>query len=217
MSPISILASLRILVLAALEDIETRIAQLEADYVDDPKAWMQDTQDMVGRIREDVISHLPDLHLEMTAVEDLIRHHLPEWADVRAHLPGLEDVRAGVRSRLLDVRAHIPSLDLPLGYLPTLSDHLDSLNSHLSSVQWPSTLVLQSLASKLLDKVLASDMFADLIESEENDLQEKKSARKTVMQIHRALKSSQDGKKLIHFDNLPDKWKNNEHVRTGYR
>ncbi|PIL35811.1 hypothetical protein GSI_01471 [Ganoderma sinense ZZ0214-1] len=126
-----------------------------------------------------------------------------------------------VRSRLDDVRSRISDLDFnrPLNYVPTLSNRLQSLQEHLSSMELASSMYLSSFApsatlSALLDKVLSSHLVADI----SSDLQRgEESLEQAALEIARAMKRSLNGSRLIQYVDLPEKWRNNPFVEGGYR
>lgn len=241
-SPLPVLATIRLHVLSYLADLETRLTQLESPIsaeslktkgestVEEARAWAATALDMLSRIRTDVCSHLPELHLETPSVEEFVKSHIPDVPrldDVRAHLPGMPDaVRSrlpdmtDMRSRLEDVKSNI-ELHNPLDYVPTLSENLQSLQSHLSSVDLPQSL-RDSVAflkphatlSELLDKVMTSDFVAGMssdIRGGEDMLE------KAATEIARAVRRSLNGSRLIHYVDLPEKWRNNRFVARGYR
>lgn len=254
-SPTPNLASLRILVLSYLEELETRLAQLESpscDFdlgidslkskgglkVEEARAWVRDGLKMLEQIKEDVCSHLPDLPLDSTTVENYVSSHLPELPDVptlkevTAHLPELAELRSRIaaldlsdmRTRIESVCSHFPDLDFhhPLHYLPTLSEHLNTLHSHLSSIQLPSSIALPlSVSATVLhdlhDKLRATE-FSPLIHGKRSLLEraEDKIA-KMARETREALKLSLHGSALITYVDLPEEWRNNPFVTHGYR
>lgn len=214
-SPLPALAALRQHVLSYLADLETRLSLLESPIsaeslktkgestVDEARAWARTALEMLSRIRTDVCAHLPELHRESTAVEDFVKAHLP---DVRARL---EDVRSSIEPH------H------PLQYIPTLSDHLQSLQTHLASVDVPHSLRESyaylnphSSLSEMLDRFRASELVtavsADIKEGE--DMLER-----AAMEVAKAVRRSVDGSRLIHYADLPEQWRNNRFVSRGYR
>ena len=239
-SPLPVLASIRQQVLSYLADLESRLALLESPIsgdslksstVEEARIWATTTLEMLNQIRADVCSHLP----ETPSVEDFLKSHIPDVPrldDVCAHLPAVPDaVRtrltdltiADISSRLDDVRASFPDLHFrqPLEYIPTLSEHLQSLQSHLSSVDLPQSFC-DSIAylrphaslSELLEKVLSSDLVAGMssdIRGGEDMLE------KAAVEVARAVRRSLNGSQLIHYMDLPEKWRNNRFVARGYR
>ena len=107
------------------------------------------------------------------------------------------------------------------GYLPTLAAHLQSLQSHLASVELPQSLrdsiaFLRPHASlgEMLERVLSSDLVAGMssdIRGGEDMLE------KAALEVARAVRRSLNGSKLIHYMDLPEKWRNNRFVARGYR
>jgi len=210
-----VLVSLRIQVLQYLADLEEYLsAAVEAERikmnqevtVEEARVWARTGLDMLDRIRSDVQSHLPDLHLDT-----------PE--SVRARLS--DAIPDGVRSRLDDVRSRISDIDFhrPLDYIPTLHDHLQSLQAHLASLEHslsesvamltPSTTLFDLIQKAMTSEVVA-DISTDIREGEEK-------LEKAAIEIARAVKRSLDGAQLIHYSDLPELWQNNPFVTRGYR
>ncbi|THH33312.1 hypothetical protein EUX98_g875 [Antrodiella citrinella] len=210
-----VLVSLRVQVLQYLADLEQYLsAAVEAERikmnqeinVEEARVWARTGLDMLDRIRADVQSHLPDLHLDA-----------PD--SVRARLS--EAIPDGVRSRLDDVRSRISDIDFhrPLDYIPTLLDHLQSLQVHMASLEHslsesvamltPST-TLCDLMQKAMTSEVVSDVAAEIREGEEM-------LEKAAIEIAQAVKRSLDGSELIHYHDLPELWKNNQFVVGGYR
>lgn len=189
---------------------------------------------MLNKIRADVRSHLPDLHFTDISVESFVKSYLPELPDVstlhemRSRLPDMDEFLArlpefslaDMSTRLDDVRARFADLDFkPLNYIPTLSDHLQSLHAHLSSLEMPAGINVPSLPSKsmlsgFVDALLSSELVAELKEDvdEAEDLFEL-----ATQDIKAAVKRSLEGSKLIQYYDLPEKWQNNPFVTRGYR
>ncbi|PFH46188.1 hypothetical protein AMATHDRAFT_8127 [Amanita thiersii Skay4041] len=258
-SPTHTLASLRLLVLYYLADIERRLTELESPYFETWKAkgehkmeearqWARTTLDMLQGIRAEVCSHLPELHLadmegfiksrfpdfpDVSGLAD-VRLHLPEIPDVRSHLPDmpllpeLSNVRShlpdfglsDVRSKLDDVRSRINDIDFrqPLSYIPTLSDRLKTLHSHLTAVEVQAGLSTTSLApntllSDLLEALLASEVVSEVIE---DVIEGEELFEKAALEVANAVKRSFQGVRLIRYSDLPQPWRNNPFVTHGY-
>ncbi|KAL1942858.1 hypothetical protein VTO73DRAFT_5098 [Trametes versicolor] len=243
------LASLRLHVLTYLADLETRLSLLESPIssesikakgeltMDEARAWAQDGLEMLRTIREDVCAHLPDFTLDnVPSMEDFVKTHmpdvpaLPDMADMRSHLPDMPDVvrshfpdfdLSDVRSRIDDVRTRFSDIDFPrpLDYVPTLSNSLQSLQAHLSSMDLTQSLYISTYApsaslSTLLDRVLSSHFVSEIssdFKSGEETLE------KAALEITRAMKRSLNGSRLIQYVDLPEKWRNNPFVKGGYR
>ncbi|GJE97748.1 HlyIII-domain-containing protein [Phanerochaete sordida] len=244
-SPLPVLATLRLHVLSYLADLETRLALLESPIsadtlktrgestVDEARAWAATALEMLSRIRADVCSHLPELHIETPSVEEFVKSHIPDVPrldEVRAHLPAMPDAvrsrlpdMSDMRSRLEDVRFSFHEIDFhsPLDYIPTLSDNLQSLQSHLASVDLPQSLrdsvaylKPHSTLSELIDRVMTSDFVSGVsadIRGGEDMLE------RAAIEISRAVRQSLNGSRLIHYVDLPEKWRNNRFVTRGYR
>jgi adiponectin receptor len=155
-------------------------------------------------LRDEVSARLPDL--------EELRSHFPDFdwelpnvtlVDFRARMPDMPN--------LCDVRSKLPDLD---EYLPTLSERLRSLQSYLSSIPSISSAVNLSPLHDLLDTLLSSDLIED-VQAEAKRAQTQ--AERTAAQVESALKKSLNGRQLISYDDLPEKWRNNEWVHGGYR
>ncbi|KAF8971121.1 hemolysin-III related-domain-containing protein [Flammula alnicola] len=168
-------------------------------------------------------SHLPDMP------------QLPDMAEMRSHLPDMpslpdmDDVRShlsDMRLKLDDVRTRFHELDFkgPLGYIPTLSDHLQTLNSHLSSIEASSrapvtSFVPNSVLFDLLDSLLNSDVIADILNSKPADVicEGEDMLERAAYEVASAVKHSFQGVRLIKYSDLPQQWRNNPFVTHGYR
>ncbi len=244
------LASLRLHVLSYLADLETRLSLLESPIsteaivakgeltMEDARAWARDGLEMLRSIREDVLSHFPDIFSldavpSVEDVEEFVNTHMPDVTalpEMRSHLPDVSDVvrshlpdftLSDVRSRLDDVRSCISDLDFktPLQYVPTLSNRLQSLQEHLSTMELASSMYLSSFApsatlSTLLDKVLSSHLVADISSALQRG---EESLEMAALDIARAMKRSLNGSRLIQYVDLPKQWRNNQFVQDGYR
>lgn len=156
-------------------------------------------------IKAEVASHLPDL--------DELRSHFP---DFDWELPNLEDLRAKIRemSTFTDVRSRLG--DLGFEYIPTLSTQLQSLQSHFASIPSLSSLTAgpTGVLHDLIDTLLSSDLVEDL---QEEAKRAQSQAEKAAAQVASALRHSLHGKRLVTYVDLPERWHNNEWVRSGYR
>ncbi|PPQ98768.1 hypothetical protein CVT24_003326 [Panaeolus cyanescens] len=152
-SPTQTLASLRYLVLSYLAYLERKLSEIESpDFepweegnsnLDDAKPWVQTALEMLEGIREDVCSHLPEIHFaDLSSVEEFVRSHLPDLHDVRAHLPDMPHLpdMAEVRSHLPDMpplpdmtemRSHLPDMLT----LPDMDDMLSDMRHKLNDVR----------------------------------------------------------------------------------
>ena len=241
--PAPVLASIRFLVLTHLAELEGRLSTCEASLaetlvsrgegaVEEARAWANEALEMLGRIRDDVSSHLPELPFDPIKVEETLKAHLHDLShsafvdDIRSRLPELSDVQ----SRIQDVRSHLPdmSIDLnqPFKYLPTLNTHLQTLNAHLSSMRANSTYSLLSLPStatisEILERLSTSNMIPNVLQrmdGQERTLEKavEKAARE-ITTYTRALKQSLDGARLVTYVDLPVEWQSNPFVTRGYR
>jgi len=179
------------------------------------------------------LPHFPDMAEMRSCFPDL--PYLPDMAEMRSHLPDMpslpdmDEVRShfsDMRLKLDDVRTRFHELDFqqPFGYIPTLSDHLENLHSHLSSMDVPSGLPHTSFTpntvlSDLLDSLLNSDVVQDILNStpagvisEGEDMLER-----AAHEVANAVRRSLEGVHLIKYSDLPHQWRNNPFVTHGYR
>ncbi|KAJ3808040.1 hemolysin-III related-domain-containing protein [Lentinula aff. lateritia] len=242
-SPARIIASLRYLVLSYLAELEQRLALLESPNlekwhtkgeltIEEARQWARETLEMLESLRDDVCSHLPDIHLSDITVDNL-KSHLPDFPDVpsisdmRAHLPdvpSINDMRSHlpdlpdcISAKLDNVRTRFHDIDFhtPLDYVPTLSERLKSLQSHLSMMELPIGLPgSHSMLSDLVDSLLSSELVTDFLQSAtpEDDVFET-----AAREVTRAVKRSFEGVHLISYHDLPEPWQNNSFVTQGYR
>lgn len=219
------LASVRLVVLDYLADLEKRLAECELLSPAEKGAaeWAQTGMEMLEKIRADVSTYLPDLdYVGLPSLDGMrsrledVRTHLPDMPDVRAHLPDMPDVPsfalADLRARLSDFNF---SAHRPLSYIPRLSSHLESLHSHLASAS--STVPLSTTVLDMLAH-LSSTVIPELMEKGKTRIDETEDAvGRAAREIKDAIKRSFDGSKLIQYADLPHQWRNNEFVRGGYR
>ncbi|KAG6850136.1 hypothetical protein H0H93_000521 [Arthromyces matolae] len=250
-SPTQALASLRILILSYLEELEQRLASFESpDFeawkamgeltIDEARQWARTALEMLEGIRADVCSYLPELHFAELSVENF-RAHLPDLMEVsglsemRSHLPDMPHLleMPNVRSRLSDmrhtlndVRSRFTDLEFktPLHYIPTLSNSLERLHSHLASMELPSRLEITSLApsaviSDMLETLLSSELFTDILSASPVEFVEETESmiHKAANDVANAVKHSLEGVRLLQYSELPEQWQNNPFVTYGYR
>ena len=222
------LSSIRRLVLSYLEELEHRLSHSQSlidiysfkssteDAVEDARTRPNDALEILQKIRSDVRSRLPDLDLDLSP-ENLV-DHLPDVGHVRSHLSGINLSSDLVREKVELLRSHLPDLPFqaPLGYVPVLIDHLDSLHTHLSSSEIgddPSVTPLFVL-NEMLDKIATSELYTSLKSSEEavEDMFEK-----AAQDVKNAIQRSINGSRLIRYVDLPTDWRSNPFVHCGYR
>lgn len=166
-------------------------------------------------------------HLKLSAVDkfdfEKIHTHMPTMPTI----PSIPSINS-LRSRLSDLK---PGMAMamanakdPLSYVPRLKAHLASLHAHMQDLPFtaPSTSTFP-LPNGILPPKIVTDILADLLEEDteeaiQADIQKEKEAVETMHgQILRALEKSNHGRRLINFDDLPMRWRNNEFVHRGYR
>ncbi|THH04497.1 hypothetical protein EW145_g5482 [Phellinidium pouzarii] len=242
-SPAFALASVRVLVLSHLAELERRLSHPDLpfaeslrnkgeDTVEEARVLAGDALAMLRRIRSDVCSHLPDLPFDAGSVE-VLKTHFNEFSyptfvdDIRSHLPDMPEFHMpDVHSRLQGVCLHLPeiSVDLsqpmkPMNYLPVLSRHLDSLHTHLSTLNAGPSCAFPSLPTAhtlldLLDKLLSSDLVPSVLHRVDGH---DSALEKAAKDISNALKKSLNGSRLVTYVDLPGEWRNNPWVNRGYR
>lgn len=202
--------------------------------LEEARIWAQVALEIMEKIRVDVRSHLPEFHFADISVESFVKSHLPELPDVgtlnemRSRLPDMDDFRSRLPDfsltemsvRLDDVRARFADLDFkPLDYIPVLSDHLQSLQTHLLSLELPSSINVPSLPSNSMlsdffDSLLSSEIVAEL----KDDVDEAEDMfERAAQDVKDAVKRSFEGSRLIQYYDLPHQWRNNPFVTGGYR
>ena len=263
-SPRPNLAKLRVAVLDHLNDLESRLSQLESPLremgdqhrsgtssqspqvptqparspslsaIDDARVRINDGLDMLSKIRADVCSHLPGFDFDF----------LPDLSDVRSHIPSFEfpelDLHMSSKSfkpSLDDVSFNLDKFQSRLSYLPTLTNHLESLHEHVLSLQLPSSLSLNfatmssnGIISDLLYKLQDPDLLTDPLKTPLDFLGDSRETSEIAQaqtiesqaalwesQIEHALIKSHHGDRLILFEDLPFRYHNDEFVRSGYR
>lgn len=239
-----VLASIRLHVLSYLADLETRLSLLESPInidipesfkskgeatVEEARIWLETALEMLASIRSDVMSHLPELHLETPSVEAFVRSHMPDASAmseaVRARLPDLDLTMSDMRSRFEDVRASFADIrrdfEGTLEYIPTLSEHLQSLQTllllNLPSTDGPELFTPSATLSVLLDRVLSPDFLAAVADSSPDIRGGENMLEKAALDIAHAVRHSWHGARLIKYVDLPHRWRNNRFVAGGYR
>lgn len=207
-----------------------------------PSPFSSDTEDahqdthhphshVLADLRHHVLTYLADLekHLSELPASQLVSKGESEakaWLTTGKEM--LERIRADVSSHLPElhtsefVKSHIGDMDLkrPQEYVLTLSQHLQALQSHLSSFELPHGLQESmpglkphATINELIDLALAPK-FVDPIAHGEHSRAEQKKAEEEIVQ---ALGLAKDGARLIDYEELPDAWKSNPFVTQGYR
>lgn len=193
----------------------------EFDFtVDDLRTWVEDSLEQLAHLRAEVSARLPDLEELRAQFRDIdFDFELPNLNldEFRARLSRIEVPSLGELSSLSvsDVKNRLG--DLGYEYLPTLSERLSRLNSHLTSLRTP------HLPSRTLDKghAVLKDFIEALMYDEEDSPMERERVEveieQMVIQVRQALRDSENGNVLLTYEQLPIKWRNNEHVLYGYR
>ncbi|KAH8814659.1 hemolysin-III related-domain-containing protein [Flagelloscypha sp. PMI_526] len=237
-SPTETLASIRLLVLSYLADLETRISETDAPWkgkgemtVEELRQWSNTALEMLEDIRDDVRSHLPDFpsigEVE-SSVERFVKAHLPDMHDFDfssrfPDLPQLPDFRA----KLDEFCDAFQNIDIPgpLSFVPQLSEHFEDLQKHFADIELPTSTWSgpSALLSDMVDSLMNSDLVQEILNaSETEDAGESdgdmlEAAAAQAVHIAHAVKRSFRGSKLIQLSDVPHPWRSNPFVKQGYR
>ena len=197
---------------------------------------VQDVTDFVKKgfailrdIRSDVCSYLPDDLGFPSAHGSSLRERFPDL-DVRSKLAKLGELEMpnmpampSMGELKLRLKEMSPSTIDPLSYVPRLNDHLQRLQKHFQEFPpfgpFARTLPRLSISPP---KVL-SDLMTELLEEDTEEAIQKHMmlAQQAELTMHEevrmALSKSTNGSRLIGYQDLPYRWKNNEFVLAGYR
>lgn len=223
-SPTETLASIRLVVLSYLADLETCVSEADAPWkgkgemtVEELRQWSHTTLEMLETIRDDVCSHLPDFSSigDVHTVEDFVREHLPDmprlddFSSKLPDMPHLPDFTAAFHAKLDEVCATFQTIDIPspLSYVPQLSEHLKDLQLHLADIEIPSSPWSgpSAMLSDMLDSLMQSEVIQEILNATELDEPEESEAdilevaAGQAAHIAHAVKRSLEGSKLISF------------------
>ncbi|KZP22033.1 HlyIII-domain-containing protein [Athelia psychrophila] len=122
---------------------------------------------------------------------------------------------ADMPTHLNDMRERFADLDFqPLHYTPSLYEGVQSRHKHLAALELPDGSESNLMLSGLVDVLLSSELVDELRE----DVEEAEDLLLTaVNEIKNAVQRSLHGTELIHYQDLPQKWRSNQYVNTGYR
>lgn len=221
--------------------------------MEDAVQWARTALDMLEGIRDDVCSHLPEVPFSDISMDTFLksfpdlpdvpnfaemrshwpdmsemRSHLPDMPDMRSHLPdmpSLSEMSSEMYSKFDDVRTKFNELDFrgPFSYVPVLSDRLETLHSHLCSIEVAdksfASFTPNTVLSSILDSLLNSEMLADILNSKPADviLEGEDMLERAALEVAHAVKRSLQGVHLIKYSDLPHQWRNNPFVTHGYR
>lgn len=230
------LASLRILVLAYLADLDrhlTRFGSAGLDpwipkgglTIDNALHWASAAIDVLKGIRADVYLHLPEIQLaSLSPIESFV--NMPGMTKLRSHLPDVDEVRLlspdfTVWNVRRAVETHTGGLDFwqLLCFTLFLSHRLHHLRTHLLSLELFASLTQPNGAlADLLDTPLSSELSIDTLTTTTTTINFAKEADATVeAETSLALKHSLAGQRLIQYVDLPQPWKSNPFITSGYR
>lgn len=195
--------------------------------------------DMRSNIRSHLpgIPTLPDMSLPESmqiSLSETVRAHLPDM-NIHMHMPDLHigDFQTGMDDVLSEMRLKLSEVDFrqPFKYIPTLSQSLENLHYHLSSMSstdaqapsgLPKSLTFEcppnNVLSDLLEFLLKSDIVKEVLDSSSEIIEEgEEILERAAIEVSDALKRSMHGMKLINYSELPHPWRNNPFVTYGYR
>ncbi|KAG8998008.1 hypothetical protein FRB94_010784 [Tulasnella sp. JGI-2019a] len=223
------------LLILGVSDLETRLSQVDlvpkqlgADIIEEGTDLMRDGLDFLDWLKSEARAHIPDFDLDFGDLSLTgFRSRLPDFTDVKSRLPDFEfdfDVKGRLemvsasfedaRTCLAPLDMALPSLADPETYMPTLRARITAIHEQLSDIS--NTLPqIPSLSPPKMFTDLLPDFLGDAEEEEPQDDSERVDTM--AREIGNAIKLSENGKRLITFKDLPQKWKNNEYMITGYR
>ncbi|TFL04535.1 putative G-protein coupled receptor [Pterulicium gracile] len=253
-SPSQTLVSLRILLLHYFEQLEHKLRDVDSpdfdswrakrdDTIDEARIWAREALEMLDSIRDDVCSHLPDTPFSDMSMEMIkakiqeadINMDVPNLEEMRSHLPDIANLCARISemtfadfyTKFDDVRFKLNDIDFakPLEYIPTLSEHLVNLHSHLTSPDatdhvdldmstWTPTIVL----NEMVEYLRTSELFQNIMAVEESAATTVGSRLEALAQeVSEGLTRSVRGMKLVTNLEVPREWRSNPFVVAGYR
>lgn len=198
------------------------------DVLEEGATFAREGMEFLAWLKEEMGAHMLDLDFDFDFDFDFdldnalagVRSHLP---DVKSHLPDFDfefNVRERVtntfddaRERIRHLDLHLPSFPNTLEYQERLQARLTSIREHLQAISLPSPTQL-TLPSLPTPKTL-TNLLPDILGPEEDETE--RALRNRAAERSRAMAASCNGLKLISFNDLPTRWKNNEHVHHGYR
>ena len=159
-SPVAVLASIRVLVLSHLAELEKHLSASELhlpsteelknkgeETVGEAKSWAHDTLEILRRIRSDVYAHLPDFPFDVPTLEEMLQTHFHDVSyhslldEIRAHIPDIPRMPdmdtmqihiADMQTRFQDVRTHFSEISADLSQP---MNYLPVLSRHIDSLQ----------------------------------------------------------------------------------
>jgi adiponectin receptor len=209
---------------SSLEDLRSNIPDIRSHFPDVPPL-----PDM--SLPESVRSRLPDMSLSET-----MRAHLP-GVNMHMRMPTLPDLHirdfhTGMDDVLSEMRHKLLEIDFrkPFKYIPTLSQSLENLHYHLSSMSSidavPSGLpnsptfefTPNTVLSDFLEYLSKSDIVKGMLDSAPEAIRESEEIlERAAIEVSDALTRSVRGMRLINYSDLPHPWRNNPFVTYGYR
>lgn len=167
-----------------------------------------------------------------------LQSHVPSpgahWQSVSDKFEQMStDAQNALRSRLSDLTPDGFAFASPSGaassamsYVPRLKAHLASLQAHMQDLPFrgvPSAPAFGDPVTVHAVPKIVTDLLADLLQEDTEEAiqadmeKEKAVVESTHAEVARALEKSGGGRRLIGYEDLPRKWRNNQHVRNGYR
>lgn len=204
-----------------LSDLDDKTSHLAADILEEGATFVRDGLEFMEWLKSELGAHMPEFELdfELPGLDDALsgmKSKLPDFPDfdMRSQFQRMSTSLDDARTRLSHLDLSLPSFPDPEEYSEALRTRLSAIRGHLQAISLPSAsnITMPSLSPPKVLIDLLPDLLGDA-EEEEPPEQQAKTADEVVV----ALMASQGGKDLITYDQLPHKWKNNEHVLHGYR
>ena len=168
------------------------------------------------------LSSLGDAKVRFGAIVEDAKNRFAQWAmpDLSAHMPDLSNVHMPDLSThmpdLSDLSTHMP--DLPAIDISTLHARLAELRAALPADLGSATDKLVSFVENLIEDDADGDVSWVDARWKGLNMHPTKEKQKEPVDMHAlAVLKSAHGTRLIRFEDLPEKWRNNEFVHWGYR
>lgn len=179
------------------------------DYLD-----LHGSIDSIKSARDKVINSLRDVEGRMKIyIESLPSSSTASHTSVKRTIDICKDLIRQLHDLQTDFRS---SLQLQL---PGVQDKVNFVNDKLKSI-------VNNGSANREQAYAVLERWDEIYKIVEKDLQLKAQRIDSVVEssfdsakksIEKALQTAQNGARLIKFSELPDTWKNNEHILTGYR
>lgn len=209
-------------------DVTSYLPDVDFATLPSAAAGLATSRENLRRRLNELGIHPLKLNLEFTnKLSDFEIPSMPTMP-IMPSMPSMDSLRTKLSELDFDPSGHLPLI--PLSYVPQLKAHLAHLQAHMQDL--PSCFSSPSSTSPgasfpfqigLTPPKIVTDILSDLLEEDTEEAIEadiKKAEAEAVStneHVKETLTKSHYGRVLVNFDDLPPKWQNNEHVRTGYR